>query len=60
MNGKIIDVLCVPLSSILRAINYTKIDLLTINTGGDNDDTRIGDVLTSSLYEIKVISFTNE
>lgn len=36
------------------AANMTKIDMLTISTGSENDETKIKDVLFSKKFEVKV------
>nr|XP_027235500.1 protein Star-like [Penaeus vannamei] len=53
--GRRIWVTCAPLSSILMAANMTKIDMLTISTGSENDETKIKDVLFSKKFEVKTV-----
>ncbi|KAK7069341.1 hypothetical protein SK128_009514 [Halocaridina rubra] len=54
--GKTIWVQCMTLSSILLAANMTSVDLLTIATGADNDETRIKDAVNIKLFDIKLYS----
>ncbi|XP_063602606.1 uncharacterized protein LOC134778679 [Penaeus indicus] len=53
--GSTIWVPCAPLSAILMAANMTRIDMLTISTGAENDEERIKDVLLSKAFDVKTV-----
>ncbi|RXG72589.1 hypothetical protein Avbf_00857 [Armadillidium vulgare] len=53
--GTFITVPCSPLSSILKAINVSTVDLLTVNTGGDEDLKKVSDVIKSKKFHVKFL-----
>ncbi|XP_042858775.1 uncharacterized protein LOC122244872 [Penaeus japonicus] len=53
--GSHIWVTCVPLSTILTAANMTQLDLLTIATGAEKDESKIKDVIRSKKFDVKTL-----